>query len=358
VVAAAELHVRAAACGAVVEDAPAEISAGRSIRTGQARLHLTDNTTIAGLANGPRAASVIQEQIWLLGQPPLVDYLDYVKRVVEGGEAIDRRSLVDSWRTANDYYGELESSEAGIADEAECLELPDTVAPLADELAQTPSFLRTFDRMPTHFGMVELGKIVVSQRRVTLPFVQALQARLDPLPDLQGLFHFCQPLERRDPPVRIRRLGTDRFVFMSDSNDLRFLDTALLRADQITAYDSVGPIGGVVGLVVGYGSNFLSVIRYDKRMVLHNGYHRACALLAAGITHAPAVIQTVTRRDELEVAAAQTVVDDPAFYFKAARPPLLKDFFDPGIRTLLRARRLETMVEVRFEIKEHSVSQM
>jgi hypothetical protein len=206
--------------------------------------------------------------------------------------------------------------------------------------------------------MVELGKIVVSQRRVTLPFIQALQARLDPLPDLQGLFHFCQPLERRDPPVRIRRLGTDRFVFMSDSNDLRFLDTALLRADQITGYESVGPIGGVVGLVVGYGSNFLSVIRSDSRMVLHNGYHRACALLAAGITHAPAVIQTVTRRDELEVAAAQTVVDDPAFYFKAARPPLLKDFFDPRIRTLLRARRLETMVEVHFEIKEHSVSQM
>ncbi len=318
---------------------------------------MTDNTRIKGLANSRRDESGIQEQIWLLGQPPLVDYLDYVKRVVEGGDTIDRKTLVDSWRTANDYYGELESSEAGIADEAECLELPAVLVPLADELAKTTSFLQTFDRMPTHFGMVELAKVVVSQRRVTRPFIQALQARLDPLPGLEGLFHFCQPLERRDPPVSIRRLGTDRFVFISDSNDLRFLDTALLRADQITGYDSVGPIGGVVGLVVGYGSNFLSVIRSDSRMVLHNGYHRACALLAAGITHAPAVIQTVTRRDELEVAAAQTVVDDPAFYFKAARPPILKDFYDPKIRTLLRARRLEKLVEVRFEIKEHSVSQ-
>lgn len=318
---------------------------------------MTDTTGIAGLANGLPGPADIQEQIWLLGQPPLIDYLDYVKRVVDGGDTIDRKSLIDSWRTANDYYGELESREAGIADEAECLELPGVLAPLADALARTPSFRTTFDRMPTQFGMIELAKIVVSQRRVTLPFIEALQVRLDPLPDLEGLFHFCQPLERRDPPVSIRRIGSDRFVFTSESNDLRFLDTALLRADQITGYDSAGPIAGVAGLVVGYGSNFLSVIRSDDRMVLHNGYHRACALLAAGITHAPAVIQTVTRRDELEIAAAPAVVDDPAFYFKASRPPVLKDFFDRNIRTLLRARRQEKLVEVRFEIKEHSVSQ-
>ncbi len=115
----------------------------------------------------------------------------------------------------------------------------------------------------------------------------------------------------------------------------------LLRPDQIVGHKAFGPISAVVGLVVGYGSNFLTVIRSDNRMVLHNGYHRACALRAAGFTHAPCVIQTVTRRDELDIAAAQAVVDDPAFYFKAKRPPLLKDFFDPRIRTVLRARRME-----------------
>jgi hypothetical protein len=301
------------------------------------------------------AATEIREQIWLLGQPPLVDYLDYVRGVVEGGEAMDRRALVDAWRVANDYYYDLETSEAGIADEAECLDLPDALAPLADELSRHPSFRCTFDRMPTTFGMVELDKIVVSQRRVTLPFVEALQARLDPMPDLAGLFRFCQPFERRDPPVTIRRLGGQRFAFVSDSNDLRFLDTELLRPDQISGYDSSGPIGAVVGLVVGYGSNFLTVVRSDNRMVLHNGYHRAVAMRAAGVTHAPCVIQTVTRRDELEVAASQTVVDDPVFYFKTKRPPILKDFFDPKIRTVLRAKRTEKMVEVSVEIRDYNV---
>lgn len=303
-----------------------------------------------------RSPPEIQEEVWLLGQPPLAGYLDYVEQVVDGGEQMDRRGLVDAWRVANDYYAELEQTEAGIADQAECLDLPKSLSPLAAELAETPSFRRTFDRMPTTFGMVELAKIVVSQRRVTLPFVEALQARLGSARDLETLFRFCQPMQRRDPPVTIRRLGGRRFAFVSDSNDLRFLDTALLWPEQIVDYESSGRIGAVVGLVVGYGSNFLTVIRSDDRMVLHNGYHRACALLASGVTHAPAVIQTVTRRDELEVSATQAVVDDPAFYFKAARPPILKDFFDPRIRTVLRARRLERMVEVSFEIKDHDVS--
>ena len=63
----------------------------------------------------------------------------------------------------------------------------------------------------------------------------------------------------------------------------------------------------------------------------------------------------VTRRDELAVAATQKVVDEPAFYFKAARPPLIKDFFDPRIRKVFPVRRMEKMIEVNFEIKEYDL---
>jgi hypothetical protein len=106
---------------------------------------------------------------------------------------------------------------------------------------------------------------------------------------------------------------------------------------------------------VGFGSNFLSVIRSDSRLLLHNGYHRAYALRAAGFTHAPAVIQTVTRRDELALVASQTVVDEPAFYFAAKRPPMIKDFFDPRIGKVLPVRRMEKVIEVSFEYEEHDV---
>ena len=136
--------------------------------------------------------------------------------------------------------------------------------------------------------------------------------------------------------MQIERVGSRRYVFRSDSTDFRFHEAALLRPEQLLDYEAFGPLAGIVGLVVGFGSNFLNVIRVEKRLILHNGYHRACALRKLGITHAPCVIQTVTRFDELDLAA-KDVVEDPDFYFRPARPPLLKDFFDPRIRKVHRA---------------------
>ena len=303
------------------------------------------------------AGGAIRPELWLLGQPPLRDYLDFVRDSVVGGDAMDQRALCDEWRVANDRYYDLERSEAGYVDAAECLELPAAMRPLADELARHPHFRHTSDYLPATFGMVELDRLIVYQPHVTLPFVETLQARLAPAPDAEGLFRFCQPLERRDPPVTVRRLGDRRYQFTSASTDFRFHEAALLRPEQITGLDSFGPVSAVVGLAVGFGSNFLSVVRSDKRMLLHNGYHRACALRAAGITHAPAVIRTVTRRDELALVASQPVVDDPAFYFAAKRPPLLKDFSDPELTKVLQVRRMEKLIEVTFEFNEYDVPQ-
>jgi hypothetical protein len=124
---------------------------------------------------------------------------------------------------------------------------------------------------------------------------------------------------------------------------------------QIRDYDAFGAMAGIVGLVVGFGSNFLNVIRVGKRLVLHNGYHRACALHALGITHAPCIIQTVTRSDELELAAKATVAEDPEFYFHTARPPLLKDFFDPKIGKVFRTHKQVRMIEVNYEVRDFTV---
>jgi hypothetical protein len=307
-------------------------------------------------APGTRATDgEVSDQLRLLGQPQLTDHLDFVRNWVQGGADMDPRAVCDEWRAANDRYYDLEEREAGIADKAGCLDLPPAMRPLADELAARPSFRNTWDCLPASFAMVELDRLVVYQRHVALPFVEALQARLAPRPDPEGLFRFCQPLERRDPPIRVRRLDEERYLFASDSTDFRFHKAVLLRPEQISGLESFGPVGAVVGLVVGFGSNFLSVIRSDNRMLLHNGYHRAYALRAAGFTHAPAVVQTVTRLDELALVAAQKVVDEPAFYFAAKRPPLLKDFFDPRLSKVLPVRRSERLIEVSFEYDEHRV---
>jgi hypothetical protein len=153
----------------------------------------------------------------------------------------------------------------------------------------------------------------------------------------------------------MRRVGPQRFVFWSESTDFRFQEPTLLRPDQVNGLEAFGPVAGVLGLVVGFGSNFLNVIESGGRLLIHNGHHRACALRDLGITHAPCIVQTVTRRDELKIVAARAVTEDPAFYFAAARPPLLKDFFDPKIRKVLRVKEICSMVEVSFEVNERRI---
>jgi hypothetical protein len=144
-------------------------------------------------------------------------------------------------------------------------------------------------------------------------------------------------------------------VFSSESTDFRFQNPMLLRPSQLSNVETSGPILGIAGVAVGFGSNLFSVIRSGSRMLLHNGYHRACAMRAAGITHAPCIVQTVTRQDEFDVVAKAEVAERTEFYFRTQRPPMLKDFFDPKIRRVFLVRRTKRVIEVNFDVREFTI---
>jgi hypothetical protein len=299
--------------------------------------------------------TVTREEAWLLGQPPLSDYLSFVqKRTVGGG---DPRASCDEWRRANDYYYELEETEAGAADQIDCHELGPEFIPLAEEVMRNPGFQRCFNTLPVRFAIVELDRLVAFQRHVTQSFIDALKLRITARSGPAELFRFCFPLDAPELPLEVRRVSRRRYMFTSDSADFRFQEAALLRGEQLRDYAAYGPIGRVLGLAVGFGSNFLNAIGSEKRLLLHNGYHRACALRELGFTHAPCIVQTVTRLDELAICADDAVLERPAFYFKAKRPPLLKDFYDPAIRKVLPVPRLRRVVELSFEVREFEVAE-
>lgn len=296
------------------------------------------------------AAPRSRQEIWLLGQPPLGRYLDFVSESVIGGADLPQRQLADEWRAANDHYGELEQREAGMADTIDWRELDPELLPLADAVRADPRFRHTFPALPVTFGMVELDKLVVYQLRVTGDFVDGLARRLGPAPDPGTIFQTCQPLDAEPPRLQIEKADDNRFLFTSESHDMRFHETRLFGAADLPDYASFGTVGGIVGLVVGFGGNFLNAIRSDDRFLLNNGYHRAVALRSLGVTHVPCVIQAVTRLDELGVVGPERVVDDPAFYFRARRPPLLKDFFDSRIARRLPTRPRRKLIEVSFKV--------
>lgn len=91
------------------------------------------------------------------------------------------------------------------------------------------------------------------------------------------------------------------------------------------------------------------------RLLLHNGYHRACALLELGITHAPCIVQTAASVDELYLVAKPIVANNPGHFVNAPRPALLKDFANPRIAKHLPIKRLTRMIEVNFDIRDYIV---
>jgi hypothetical protein len=320
---------------------------------------LPDRPSNARMCDQESAATVRGDhstELWLLGQPDLGFFLSFVREKVVRGEDFPPKALADEWRSANDYYYELEEAEAGIADQIECRELDECLVPLAEEVKRDTRFQRAFATLPTGFAMVELDRMVVYQPNVSREFIDELKRRVGPRPDSGTLFQFCIPLSRQHAPVKVRRLSSRRYQLSSDSADFRFQEVAVFREHQISGYDPYGPIGAVIGAVVGFGSNFLSVIRDEnKRVLLNNGYHRAVALRELGITHAPCIIEEVTRRDELAVAAASNVNRSAFFYFGKKRPPLLKDFFDPKICKVLPVRRTRRVVEIEFEVRKFDI---
>ncbi|MFC4313207.1 hypothetical protein ACFPN2_29280 [Steroidobacter flavus] len=310
---------------------------------------------LAQRASSPRSTSVpdseCQQELWLLGQPPLGRYIEFVEQAA-GGARTDRAALMEEWRAANDYYQELERSEAGIANSGSHRELDASFASMISEVTAHPHYRRAFDTLPTTFMLVELDKLIVFQRHVRRTFVAELMRRVGPVPTPEALFRFCMPLEPSAPAsVRICELGSHRYVFRCESVDLRYHESTVLRPEQVRDYHSFGAIAGIVGVVVGFGCDFLNGIRVGNRILLHNGYHRACALRSLGMTHAPCIVQTATRSDEIQAVVKGRVAEQPEFYFESARPPLLKDFFDPRLRKVLPLRRQMHLVEVTLEIR-------
>ena len=276
-----------------------------------------------------RARDIPQhEEIWLLGQPPLQAYLEFVEEMAIADESVARATLVDEWRAANDYYGELEETEAGIADEVEIFDIDPALQPLADAVAADPRFRRAFDTLPTRFAMVEIDRLVVGHPYVSRNHIDRICTGIGSAPTPEALFRFCLPLDRVEAPVQVRKTGPRSLHVLVGVQRLPLPgDRAAARRHRSAGYEPLGPLGGMVGVMVGFGSNFVNVIQSDDRLLLHNGHHRVCALRALGITHAPCIVQSVTRLDELRLVASRTVLDDPAFYFRSKRPPLAEGFF-------------------------------
>jgi len=295
------------------------------------------------------------ENLYLIGRPKLKGYIRFVREHALKPPA--KGDIVDDWQAVNDHIRTLQKDEAGAADNAPItkIEITPKYEPLLIEFLKDPLVRYNFNTVPTEVAFVELDRLVVYQKHIDLTFVDRLQKKLGPTPSDEDIFRTCLSYEHQHPPVKWSKMRGDRFVFMSPSNDLRFLGPMPLKSKNIKNYAPPGSLVGVIGIAVGFGSNFLNVVATEKRLVLNNGSHRAYTLRKMGFTHVPAIIQHVSNRHELDLVGSEEVRDHPDLYLKAARPSMLKDYFDPKLHRVFQVHRRLKQVTVSFDVDEASV---
>jgi hypothetical protein len=292
----------------------------------------------------------VDQHVFLIGRPPVGEFLGFVRSLSVDGHAADQAALVAAWRAANDHVNDLEKTEGGFADNPELTPLPESLAGVRDALVQTSQYQKSYGFIPNQIAIVELDKLVVFQKHIDLSFVNQLRMTVPADPSAADLFSFCFSPDTSAPRIRFSQTAPNRFTFMSPSNDLRFLEANMFAPQALTGLESAGRPVALIGLVVGYGSNLLNAFWLEDRLVLNNGSHRAYALREHGVTHAPCIIQKLTRRDELELVTNADVAQNPDRYFKAPRPPVLKDYFDPKLRQIIAVARKQRTVQITFGI--------
>jgi hypothetical protein len=326
--------------------------------SGAAKAQQLAQTPPADQREGRTSHEVPDENLYLIGRPTLKGFLHFVRH--HAVRPPDEGTLTDEWEAAYDFIRTLERDEAGAADNPGMTRLE--VTPENEELLsrflKDPLVQNGFNTLPSEIAYVELDKLVVYQHRIDLTYASLLERELGPAPGEDQIFRTALMHEHPRTPVKWSRVHANKFVFMSASNDLRFLGNMNLKAGNITDYALPGDLAGIIGVAVGFGSNFLNAVYAENRLILTNGSHRAYVLRKLGITHVPCIVQHVSLREKLGVVAASEVVRNPDYYLKHPRPSMLKDYFNPKLHKVMPVHRRLRQVSVKIEVEESNVPEL
>jgi len=294
---------------------------------------------------------LFDRHVLLIGRPPLPEYLGFVTSQTREGQALNYGQLADEWRLANDRVRHLGQLEPKIADDVPVRQVGNALAGLVAKVLADSAYQRSFSLVPARVGVVELDKLVVFQKHINLQYVNHLTTIIGDHPTEEEVFRICMGGKHATPPTVHSRVSQNSFIFVSPSTDFRVLEVNFFPPLESLESRAAGPVTGLVGLAVGYGSNFFNVLSCEGRLVLNNGSHRAYALRKLGTTHVPCVIQDISRREELDVVAGGNVSERPDLYLSGPRPPMFRDFFDPSLCKFVDVRRQVRQMKITIGVE-------
>lgn len=296
-------------------------------------------------------APALTRELCLMGPRHLDELLDQVSSFGVAGQVPSRADVTALWRQGADEYQRLAVSEAGAADQRPVKPLPKSMARHIERLVQQDGVRRTFDTVPVAFGLVELDTLVISQYSMTQAVVDRIVSA-HPLPlSPAKLVELCLPQKPIAADFRLAGQTDREFTFVSDAHDMRFLDAQVLNPVRVQQAPVMGHPGAVLALSVGFSANLLNAVRYNGRLALNNGHHRAHALKAMGFTHVPCLIQPCASVSDLEQAATREICANADLYFGAPRPPLLRDFANPLLTHAFQAPRMRRVLTLKIDVQ-------
>ena len=190
-----------------------------------------------------------------------------------------------------------------------------------------------------------MRRVIAFQKAIK---IDGLDERIAPVQaDRTKLADFCLPSEQPIPPQSILRdIDQKGFTVSSLNPNLRVAGSQVQTA-MVAPEQGMQPVSMLaVTFLVSMGTSYLQVASYNGRDFLRDGYHRAAALLHAGINEALCVYVRARNFDEVGANPAAMLSYEVLF---DDRPPLLGDFWDDEVSAAIDQPTARKAIRLRAE---------
>jgi len=206
----------------------------------------------------------------------------------------------------------------------------------ASALSQDAAFKAVFGPLPPTFASVRLDRLLTAQKYVDAMHVDGLQ--VPDSDDEAAVLEFCMRANPIDPPM----VGADGGITFSSHYSQNLIP--LNPSFRVVSDREVCVTATIISR-----PNYVQLTIWNGRFVIANGYHRAVALLQAGHTRMPCILQGTP----LEGVG----IVPPNFFdttrLGAARPPMMSDFaLGVGFADPLKLRARNHILRVGFQVQQ------
>jgi hypothetical protein len=292
-------------------------------------------------------------ELWLSAFTRRSDLEKYLQNYATTDQAKLVPDIVRHWEHQQDRLRALEVRDGGVATATTIEGIPAKHTPLLDAYAAEEAFKQAFPEQGWAYGLVRLDNLVPLRKHVNLGYVDQLAGSYPASPSLEHLIQIClSPTKHPEPLVHVES-SPNVYEFQSPRSNLRFLGSVVRPAkpDDLRVRSTGLPVVAVVAFV-GFDTPTVSAMRIGSRLALVNGLHRAYALRSIGLGKIPVLIRGDHGGAGMPSDQFEFSVDDVSAML---RPPLLRDFFDPGLSMTFLIKTQLKAVNVGFEIKQRSI---